>query len=79
MHWLQRLCDRCPGLRNSWLAGCVSMWLRSVDASPSCIVTRGLGAAHAVACLRKSSCWVKLELVCSWCHLLRCRLVLSAS
>ena len=50
MMWIQfllRLDDRCPGLCNPWLTGCVSMWPQSVDASPRGMVARGLGVVHA--------------------------------
>ena len=44
MHWLQRLGDRCHSLFKSLVnRACLSMWHRSVDASPSCAVARGLG------------------------------------
>ena len=46
-HCLQRLDDRCPGLCNRWLTGCVSMWPRSVSASLSSVVARGLGETDA--------------------------------
>ena len=48
MDWLQRLDDRCPGLCNSWLIGCISMWPWSVGANLSRVVARGLGDADAV-------------------------------
>ena len=49
----------------------------NVSASPISVVACGLGAAGAVAWLRRNSSWVKIELVCSWCWLLRCCFVVS--
>ena len=78
MHWLLRLDDRCLSLFNPWLTECMSMQPQSVDASPSCVISHGLGVTDAVAWLHRNSCCVKLELVCSWYCMLCGYLVVSA-
>ena len=75
--WSQRLCNRCPGLFNPWLTGCVSIWPQ-VLVLIQAVSRSWTGCRKFYSLVAQDGWWVKLELVCIWCWPLRRRLSVSA-